>query len=87
MSLVTLVTMVLFTSLGAIFGWRWASVALWTDTAPKWHRPHGVGRRQHRRRVKIRRQFWRLYITGLWSVGGAGVGVLMLYFGPFSWYR
>ncbi len=78
------VVMVVFTSLGSWWGWRSASVALWTGTGPKWRRREGVGRRQHHRRVRMRRQLWRLSVTGFWGGIGAAVGWLMLTYGPLN---
>lgn len=87
MNLAVPVVMTVFTSLGTWWGWRVASVALWTGTGPKWRRREGVGRRQHRRRVKLRRELWRLGVTGFWGSVGAAVGYVMLHYGPFASYR
>ena len=80
--MVTLSTMVLFACLGALWGWKAASVRLQTGTGPSWKRPHDVGRRAHSRRVRRRLQLWRLGYTGMWTMIGAaaGYGVLWLVF-------
>ena len=78
------VVMAVFSGLGTWWGWRLASVALWTGTAPKWRRKQGVGRREHRRRVKIRQQLWRLSVTGFWGGVGAALGYVLLTVGPFN---
>jgi hypothetical protein len=73
----TLSMMVLFTCLGAWWGWKVASVRLLTGTEPRWKRRATVERRVHARRVRYRRQLWRLGYTGLWAAGGAFVGFWM----------
>ncbi len=79
--------MVVFTGLGTWWGWRLASVALWTGTGPKWHRREGTSRRRHRRSVKIREQFWRIGVTGFWGMAGAGLAYVLMVYGPLSSYR
>jgi hypothetical protein len=80
--MVTLSTMALFACLGALWGWKAASVRLQTGGGPNWKRPAEVGRRVHARRVRRRRQLWRLGYTGTWTALGAagGYGVLWLVF-------
>src|SRR4029077_1996397 len=80
--MVTLSTMALFACLGALWGWKAASVRLQTGGGPNWKRPADVGRRDHARRVRRRRQLWRLGYTGTWTAAGAagGYGVLWLVF-------
>jgi hypothetical protein len=72
------------TGLGMWWGWRMASVALWTGTAPKWRRKSGVGRREHKRRVKYRQQFWRLSVVAFWGGVGYAISYVLLTVGPFN---
>ncbi len=70
MSIVTLPFVLVFGLVGAWFGWRYATIAIHTGTAPRWRRSVGVGRRDHARTVRQRRRMWRLVVTLL----GAGMG-------------
>lgn len=73
----TVVMTVLFACLGAWWGWKVASMRLLTDTGPQWKRRPEVGRRVHARRVRRRRQLWRLGHTGAWAAVGAFGGFWM----------
>lgn len=78
----TLLVLLIFGSIGAWWGWRYANTAIYTGTAPRWRRRHGQDRREFRRVVKWKRNFWRLTVVGTWSFGGAVFGYLLLMFTP-----
>jgi TRAP-type C4-dicarboxylate transport system permease small subunit len=81
-SVVTLAFVFVFASVGAWFGWRYASMAIHTGTAPRWRRPVGVGRRDHARSVRRRRRTWRLSITAVAAGLGASVGFVAKMLAP-----
>lgn len=82
MSLVTLAFVLVFASVGAWFGWRYASMAIHIGTAPRWRRPVGVGRREHARSVRRRRKMWRLIVTAVAAGIGSSVGFVAKMFAP-----
>jgi TRAP-type C4-dicarboxylate transport system permease small subunit len=82
LSIVTLSFVLVFASVGAWFGWRYASMAIHTGTAPRWRRPVGVGRRDHARSVRRRRKMWRLSVTLVAAGVGAGVGFVAKMLAP-----
>lgn len=82
MSPVTAIFLVVFASIGAWWGWRYTSVAILTDTAPKWRRGHGVRRRDHAKVVRRRRALWRWAYTLICTLVGACVGYVALRYAP-----
>jgi TRAP-type C4-dicarboxylate transport system permease small subunit len=82
LSIVTLSFVFVFGCVGAWFGWRYASMAIHTGTAPRWRRPVGVGRRDHARSVRRRRKTWRVVVTLVCFGLGGGAGFVAKMLAP-----
>ena len=79
MSPLLAVTMLFFAVVGGIIGWRRATKPIYRRSMFEPDPPSGMTRRDYDRQVRRRRKLWRLFITLLYAVIGALVGLAFLF--------
>jgi hypothetical protein len=68
----------LFAALGAFWGWRRSTKALYRRSSPYSERPSTMSVSEYERRVITSRKRWRPVVAALYSIGGALAGCVML---------
>ena len=80
MSPLLALTMLLFAIVGGIIGWRRATKPIYRRSMFEPEPPEGMTRREFDRLVRRKRKRWRLFMTILYALAGAAVGVAFLFF-------
>jgi hypothetical protein len=76
--LVLALTMLACAGIAGFVGWRRATKPIYRRSMWGLDVPDGLTRRDYERLIRTRRKRWRLAVTALYALMGAGAGVVLL---------
>jgi hypothetical protein len=74
----TTITLIVFGVLGAVFGWRRGTKAIYRRSLREPVLAPGETKRDYERRLRRRRKLWRLVTTLVYFLLAAGIGLVFI---------